>query len=90
MTLTPEQHRLISNFGIACFCREGGEPHESATGTCKHANWRPPPRAVDEAVEEPEPEGCAVCETETDDPLERCPDCDTTYHESCGHECAEE
>ena len=86
MTLTPEQHRLIGNFGIACFCREGGEPHESSTGTCKHANWQPPAR-IEGPETEPEPEGCAVCETETDDELERCPDCGTAYHADCGHKC---
>ena len=88
MTLTPEQVRLIGTFGVACSCREGGAPHESSTGTCKWVNWRRP--VSTEPVEPDEPEGCAVCETATDDELEQCSDCETFYHEACGHKCPEE
>ena len=86
--MTPEQLRAIEKFSVACFCREGGEPHETDTGTCKWANWRPPLSTVEPAA--PEPEGCAVCETETEEAIETCGGCETSYHTSCDHDCEAE
>ena len=80
----------IEDFGIACFCKEGGAPHESNTGTCKHiAEERVTAPVIEAGGEAEEAPSCDLCETETDEAVEQCSECETPLHPSCmeSHEC---
>ena len=76
---------ILDRFSIACFCKEGGAPHESNTGTCKHIEEeRVLPRTVlDTDVGDKEVLVCSACEDETAEDVEECPECSESFHPSC-------
>ena len=81
----------LRDFGVACFCKEGGVPHESNTGTCRHIaeERRGSISAAEISEGSDDAPGCALCETETDEAVEECSECGEFFHPSCmgGHEC---
>ena len=91
-------NRTADDFGITCFCKEGGPsfkeggaPHESGTGTCRHVTEGRPGATTEAAAEPEEALGCSICETETDEDAEECLDCGVAFHSACeeNHVCGQ-
>lgn len=82
---------IPDRFSIVCFCKEGGAPHESNTGTCKHIVEERvlPSTLLTTETADSEESACSVCETETDEVLEECWECGVAFHPTCAedHEC---